>query len=55
MKNVQTLTGADIDSDQTLVVAKICTRLTKIIRFQREDQSGIWRNCMVNEKERRMH
>jgi hypothetical protein len=30
---VQTLPGADIDSDHNLLVAKICTRLKKIIRF----------------------
>jgi hypothetical protein len=32
---VQTLPGADIDSDHNLLVAKICTRLKKIIRFQK--------------------
>ena len=35
MKDVQTLPGADIDSDHSLLVAKICTRLKKIIRFQK--------------------
>ena len=34
MKNVQTLPGADIDSDHNLLVATICKRLKKIIRFQ---------------------
>jgi hypothetical protein len=34
VKDVQTLPGADIDSDHNLLVAKICTRLKKIIRFQ---------------------
>jgi hypothetical protein len=32
---VQTLPGADIDSDQNLLVVKICTRMKKIIRFQK--------------------
>jgi hypothetical protein len=32
---VSTLPGADIDSDHNLLVAKICTRLKKIIRFQK--------------------
>jgi len=32
---VQTLSGADIDSDHNLLVAKIHTRLKKIIRFQK--------------------
>ncbi len=34
MKDVQTLPGADIDCDHNLLVAKIHTRLKKIIRFQ---------------------
>jgi hypothetical protein len=36
VKDVQTLPGADIDSDHNLLVAKICTRLKKIIRFQKK-------------------
>ena len=35
VKDVQTLLGADTDSDHNLVVAKFCTRLKKIIRFQK--------------------
>jgi hypothetical protein len=35
VKDVQTLPGADIDSDHNLLVVKICTRLKKIIRFQK--------------------
>jgi hypothetical protein len=35
VKDVQTLPGADIDSDHNLLVAKICTRLKKITRFQK--------------------
>ena len=35
VKNVQTLPGADIDSDHSLMVAKVPTRLKKIIRFQK--------------------
>jgi len=35
VKDVQTLPGADIDSDHNLLLAKICTRLKKIIRFQK--------------------
>ena len=35
MKDVQTLPGADIDSDHNLLVAKIHTRLKKMIRFQK--------------------
>jgi hypothetical protein len=35
VKDVQTLPGADIDCDHNLLVAKICTRLKKIIRFQK--------------------
>jgi len=32
---MQTLPGADIDSDHNLLVAKFCTRLKKTIRFQK--------------------
>ena len=35
VKDVQTLPGADIDSDHNLLVANICTRLKRIIRFQK--------------------
>ena len=35
---MRTLPGADIDSDYNLLVAKICTRLKKIIRFQKRRQ-----------------
>jgi hypothetical protein len=31
MKDVQTMPGTDIDSDHNFLVAKICTRLKKII------------------------
>jgi len=35
VKDVQTLLGADIDCDHNLLVAKMCTRLKKIRRFQK--------------------
>jgi hypothetical protein len=35
VKDVQTLPGADIDCDHKLLVATICTRLKKIIRFHK--------------------
>jgi hypothetical protein len=35
VKDVQTKPGADIDSDHNLLAAKICTRLKRIIRFQK--------------------
>jgi hypothetical protein len=35
VKDVQTLPVADTDSDHNLLVAKICTRLKKIIRFRK--------------------
>jgi endonuclease/exonuclease/phosphatase family metal-dependent hydrolase len=36
VKDVQTLPGTDIDSDHNLLVAKICTRLKKIMRFHKK-------------------
>jgi flagellar biosynthesis component FlhA len=38
VKNVQTLAGADIDSDHNLLVSKVRTRLKKIVRFQKRRQ-----------------
>ena len=35
VKDVQTLSGKDTDSDHNLFVAKICTRLKKLIGFQK--------------------
>jgi hypothetical protein len=35
VKDVQTLPGSDIDTDHSLLVAKICTGLKKIMRFQK--------------------
>jgi hypothetical protein len=35
VKTLQTLPRADIDSDHNILVAKICTRLKKIIRLQK--------------------
>jgi hypothetical protein len=35
VKDVQTLPGADIDSDHNSLVATICTRLKKIIRLHK--------------------
>jgi len=35
VKDVQTLPGADIDSDNNLLAAKVRARLKKIIRFQK--------------------
>jgi hypothetical protein len=40
MKDVQTQPEADIDSDHNLLVAKICTRLKRIIRFQK--RKPVW-------------
>jgi hypothetical protein len=48
VKDVQTMPGADIDSDHNLLVAKICTRLKKIMRFHKRKQSGIWRSYMLD-------
>ena len=36
MNNMQTLPGADTDSDHSLLLAKICTRLKKTVRFWKE-------------------
>ena len=53
VKDVQTLPVADIDSEHNLLVAKICTSLKKIIRFQIEDNNVIWRNYILKKKSAR--
>jgi hypothetical protein len=40
VKDVQTQPGADTESDHNLLFAKICSRLKKIMRFQK--QKGRW-------------
>ena len=35
LKDVQTLPGADIDFDHSLLVAKIYTRLKKVVKIQK--------------------
>jgi hypothetical protein len=55
VKDVQTLPGADIDSDHNLLVAQICTRLKKIIRFQkRRPQWDLEKSYKLNDKECRI-
>jgi len=54
VKDVQTLPGADTDSDHNLLDAKVRTRLKKIIRFKRADLDGIWRSYMLKDKECRI-
>jgi hypothetical protein len=51
VKDVRTLSGADIDSDHNLHVAKICTSLKKIIRFRKRRPQWDLRNYMLNDKE----
>jgi hypothetical protein len=47
LKNVQSLPGTDIDCDHNLVVAKICSRLKKIIRFQKRSPQCVLEKLYV--------
>ena len=38
VKDVETVPGADIDSNLNILVTKICTRLKKILRLQNKRQ-----------------
>jgi hypothetical protein len=38
VKDVETVPGADIDFNLNILVAKICTGLKKIVRFQNKRQ-----------------
>jgi hypothetical protein len=50
-EELQTLPGAEIDSDHSLLVAKICTRLKKIIRFQkRRSQRDLEKLCAQRQR-----
>jgi hypothetical protein len=40
VKDVQTQPGAGTDSDHNLLIAKICTRLKRIIRLQK--RKPVW-------------
>jgi hypothetical protein len=50
MQDVQVLPGADIDSDNNLLVAEICDILKKIISSKMENQDGIWKSYLLNDR-----
>jgi hypothetical protein len=50
VNEVQTLPGADIDSGHNLLVAKICTRLKKIIRFHKRKPRWDLDKLYVNDR-----
>jgi hypothetical protein len=50
VKDVQTLPGANIDSDHNLLVAKFCTILKKITRFQRRRPQSDLEKLYIQEK-----
>jgi len=54
VKDVQTMPGADIDSDHNLLVAKVRTRLEKIIRFQKSRPSWDLEKLYAESKECRV-
>ena len=54
VKDVQTLPGADIDSDHNLLFAKFRTRLKKIINSRKTYLDGIWRSYTLKDKECRV-
>jgi hypothetical protein len=41
IKDVQTMPVADTDSDHSILVVKINTRLKKILKFKKENQAEI--------------
>jgi hypothetical protein len=47
---MQTLPGADIDSDHNLLLARICTRLKKIIRFQKRNPQWDLKNLFTQKQ-----
>jgi hypothetical protein len=51
VKTVHTVTVADIDSDLNLLVANICIKLKKIIKFQKIRQQWDLENYILIDKE----
>jgi hypothetical protein len=47
--DVQIMPSADTLFDRDLLVAKIYTRLKKIIKFQKRKTGGIWRSYVLND------
>jgi Ca2+-binding EF-hand superfamily protein len=45
---------ADIDSDHSLLFAKICTVLKKNIKSKTENQDAIWRSYMLYDRKGKM-
>jgi hypothetical protein len=50
MKDVQKMPGANTGSNHNLQVVKICTRMNKIVSSKKENQDGMWRNYMLNDR-----
>ena len=50
MKDVQKMPGANIGSDHNLLVVKICTRKKKSLSPKKENQNGMWRSYITNNR-----
>jgi hypothetical protein len=50
MKDVQKMPGANSGSNHKLLVAKICTKKNKIVSSIKENQDGMWRSYMLNDR-----
>jgi len=48
MKDVQEMPPANKGSNHNLLVAKICTRMNKIVSSKKGNQDGMWRSYMLN-------
>jgi hypothetical protein len=47
-KDVQKMPRTDVVCDHKLLDANICTRLKKVIKFQKGKRDGIWKSYMLN-------
>ena len=54
IKDMQTVSGADIDSDQNLLAAKMCIGLKKITKLRKGNPGRIWRSYMLNDMKCKM-
>jgi hypothetical protein len=50
VKDVQKIPEANTGTDQNLLVEKICTKMKKTASSKKENQDGMWRNYMLNDR-----
>jgi hypothetical protein len=55
VKDMHTMSGADIHFDHNMLVTKMCTRLKKIMRLKNGKPLWIWRSCAQRKENLEAH